>query len=239
MSEKLKQQLNSMISTSIDINYVGNPNEQAEGIVNVAFEELDKSKADSDEAVLSRKDSLDVAEVECENIQPNSLRELVNSDVQLDDGETNSMEVDSELNTKEDSRRESTKSDPFDTSAFDSQAFDAFESRFKATTIHITTSGDDPFASPFKTAKKSDNEKNEFDSFEPFVPKQPENTPFKAQKPKKKKDSFEDSDSDFDDDDDEEDNLKIVIKAKMKEPSDSGTGLCKFYKYCLSSSSHF
>src|SRR5699024_9189068 len=88
----------------------------------------------------------------------------------------------------------------------------------------LSSTKEDPFASPYRTAKASADEKDGFDTFEPFVPKQPENTPFKVAKPKKKKDSFEDSDFDDDDDDDDEgeENIRIVIRAKMKDGEDAG-----------------
>lgn len=196
---------------SIDIDFVGNPNKEATGFVNTAFDEVDKQVEDLE---MKKRDSVDIAEVQNDNIHPNTVRVLV---------------ADEEANPKNE-QEVTNNADPFDTSAFDSKAFEAFESRFETAESRVKSTSADPFASPFKTAtKSSDSGKNEFDTFEPFVPKQPENTPFRV--PKKKKDSFEDSDSDFDDDD-EEDNLRIVIKAKMKDSSDtSNTGLGKFSKY--------
>lgn len=199
----------------MDLNYIGKPNVNAEGIVNDAFDEQDKETKimdEIDDKNLVKKLSVDISEVVIDNIQPSSLRELVTNTV--DDITENA-----DLEAKEDIK------DPFDTSGFDSEAFEAFESRFESTNVDNkkSKSKDDPFASPFKSNVTVDSTKNEFDSFEPFVPKQPENTPYKIpKKPKKKKDSFEDSDSDFDDDDDEpEETFRIVIKAKTKDTNQS------------------
>lgn len=203
----------------MDLNYIGQPNVNAKGIVNDAFDELDKDKETKimdeslDDKELIKKLSVDISEVVIDNIQPSSLRELVTNTV--DDISENA-----DIEAKEDGK------DPFDTSGFDSEAFEAFESRFESTDIDNKKSKnkDDPFASPFKSNVAVDSTKNEFDSFEPFVPKQPENTPYKMpKKPKKKKDSFEDSDSDFDDDDDDEpeETFRIVIRAKTKDTNQS------------------
>ncbi|OTF84205.1 hypothetical protein BLA29_003863, partial [Euroglyphus maynei] len=207
-------------SDSFDLNYVGQPNVNAQGIINDAFHDEQDNKPESPQSKsmenepTERKSSVDVAEVTIENLQPNSLRELVEDNVdfpaQTTDGE--------ELPTSE-------SKDPFDTSGFDSKAFEAFESRFEATDNEEKIKND-PFASPFKTAKSSAEQDGigGFDTFEPFVPKQPENTPYKvAKKPKKKRDSFEDSDSFDDDDDDEpEESFRIVIRAKNNDTNQSG-----------------
>lgn len=247
----------------MDIFDPGNPNQEAEGIVNDAFDEMDqagkasaaaaassKPEKEPEEADILRKDSLtaassqrksslDVSEVDAKNIQPNDLRDLVAPNMAAD----NSSSVDREeeepvgLTQKKSSIIEESEAggeDPFDTSAFDADAFDAFESRFESTELgKAAIKSADPFASPYKSAKgpSSEDSKNAFDSFaEPFVPKQPENTPFhqatKATKPAKapkvKKDSFEDSfDSDGDEDSEAEENIKIVIRAKMKDSADA------------------
>ncbi|XP_075681280.1 stoned B isoform X3 [Dermatophagoides pteronyssinus] len=202
-------------SDSLDLNYVGQPNVNAQGIINDAFnDEQDKSESQiekTDKEATERKLSVDIAEVAIENLQPNSLRELVD----------NNMDFQEQTADIEESIHESN--DPFDTSGFDSKAFEAFESRFEATDNKekIVRIDDDPFASPYKTAKSNADQDGSggFDTFEPFVPKQPENTPYKvAKKPKKKKDSFEDSDSFDDDDDDEpEESFRIVIRAKNND----------------------
>nr|XP_046913121.1 protein stoned-B-like isoform X1 [Dermatophagoides farinae] len=209
---------------SLDLNYVGQPNVNAQGIINDAFnDEQDnnpesQSKKDIDERATDRMSSVDIAEVAIENLQPNSLRELIDNNMdyqaQTTDGDEPSLE----------------SKDPFDTSGFDSKAFEAFESRFEATdkSEKIVRIEDDPFASPYKTAKSNANNQDGiggFDTFEPFVPKQPENTPYKvAKKPKKKRDSFEDSDSfddDGDDDDEPEESFRIVIRAKNNDTNQS------------------
>ena len=202
-------------SDSLDLNYVGQPNVNAQGIINDAFnDEQDKSESQiekTDKEATERKLSVDIAEVAIENLQPNSLRELVD----------NNMDFQEQTADIEESIHESN--DPFDTKGFDSKAFEAFESRFEATDNKekIVRIDDDPFASPYKTAKSNADQDGSggFDTFEPFVPKQPENTPYKvAKKPKKKKDSFEDSDSFDDDDDDEpEESFRIVIRAKNND----------------------
>lgn len=237
-----------MITGSMDIYDVGNPNVEAEGIINDAFDSIDKQEVETMKEVppvvesplahsgesLVRKTSLDVCEVEANNIQPNDLRELVEpneDEVFSTVGDTektivveddpDEYQITTEVVDQQEVPINST--DPFDTSAFDSDAFDAFESRFEATEMQseLKTDTVDPFASPFKTAKPGDNT-NAFDSFEPFIPKQPENTPFHSKARPKKKDSFEDSDDD-DDDSEEEENIKIVIRAKMKDASDTGS----------------
>ena len=206
------------------MNYVGQPNVNAQGIINDAFnDEQDnnpesQSKKDIDERATDRMSSVDIAEVAIENLQPNSLRELIDNNMdyqaQTTDGDEPSLE----------------SKDPFDTSGFDSKAFEAFESRFEATdkSEKIVRIEDDPFASPYKTAKSNAINQDGiggFDTFEPFVPKQPENTPYKvAKKPKKKRDSFEDSDSfddDGDDDDEPEESFRIVIRAKNNDTNHS------------------
>ena len=232
----------------MDIFDVGNPNTTAEGIVNDAFDEIDKlDKTEATKVIkepepviehveseMVRKTSLDVCEVESDNIQPNDLRELVEPIQEMLNDESDMIEkIDSQIVENVDEQKEinpKNAEDPFDTSAFDSDAFDAFESRFEAadTLNDRKTISDDPFASPYKTSKSNDNEKNVFDTFEPFIPKQPENTPFKA-KPKKK-DSFEDSDFD---DDSEEENIRIVIRAKMKDTSQTDTGVATIGKFCI------
>ena len=252
--------LESTVSSSIDIYEIGNPNANAEGIINDAFEDkeqepkpmpsiqMEKEEEEEEKqlqsSVMARKKSLEVCEVESNYIQPNDLRELVEpnqsvtsaeENVEADENETieegiissktNSQSVVVTELVDEKSATEKKSTDPFDTSVFDSEAFDAFETRFEATDIHHTdtTHGvDDPFASPYRTSKSinNNNEKNVFDNFEPFIPKQPENTPFKS-KPKKK-DSFEDS-SCSEDDSDSDENIHIVIKAKMKDNADVGS----------------
>lgn len=205
--------LESITGCSIDIYDVGNPNLDAEGIINDAFDEIDKQ---DDKVVLARKDSVEVTEVESSYIQPNDLRELVEP---IEEMEISAEPSDICIEISE--NKAGGDDDPFDTSAFDSKAFDELESRFEATETGETggSIGVDPFASPYHSAKvpiNVDDDNNEFDSFEPFVPKQPENTPYKVPKPKK--DSFEDSDYS---DDSEDENIKIVIKAKMKDPGQS------------------
>lgn len=240
-----------LASDSVDIFDPGNPNQEAEGIINDAFDEMDQAGKDAAAAAAStpkeelpsgdsrksslssslRKSSLDVAEVDAKNIQPNDLRDLVAPSLAADnnssvDREEEEVVVPSE---KKSSIISEGGEDPFDTSAFDADAFDAFESRFESTELgKAAVKSADPFASPYKSAKgPSDDSKNAFDSFEPFVPKQPENTPFhqpkkSAKAPKVKKDSFEDSfDSDGDEDSEAEENIKIVIRAKMKDSGDA------------------
>ena len=106
--------------------------------------------------------------------------------------------------------------DPFDTSDFDSAAFDAFATKFDATAETGDNSGAsayDPFASPMKSVPKGkdDSEADVFDIFDPYASrpatKTPKNTPMKICRTDQDKDSF---------DDDEPDNLRIVIRAKMK-----------------------
>lgn len=197
---------------SIDIDEIGEPNASAQGIDNDAFDEVDQTQPS-----LERKHSIDIAPVDSRNVQPANLRKLIEKyDNDNDDNNNNNAEEPEEVK-------------------FDSEAFDAFDSEFEAkeigTTVNELTQENitaDPFASPFKikgpakTEDQEDDDKvNAFDStFEPVLPKQPENTPYKvATKPlkKKKKDSFEDSSDDDDDDDSEpEENLRIVIHERKK-----------------------
>lgn len=216
------------IHDSEDMADVGEPNQNAQGIDNDAFceHEVDDSPAVDPEN--DRKASIEVVQVESDNIQPSILRMLVepNSDqdsnapsvqarTDADNNETVDHEETGDVTLPVETDQEAA--DPFDTSSFDAKAFDAFNTRFESDSGSTTAVAVDPFASPFKTATNKDSNLNEFDtSFsEPFLPKQPDNTPFKKPN-KKKKDSFEDSDF-SDDDDDEQDNLRIVIKAKMKD----------------------
>ena len=109
--------------------------------------------------------------------------------------------------------------DPFDTSDFDSAAFDAFATKFDSTagTADNSTSYD-PFASPMKSIPKSKDVSESDDIFDIFDPytrpstKTPKNTPMKMTRTEQERDSF---------DDDEQDNLRIVIRAKMKDSSGS------------------
>ncbi|KPM10255.1 Adaptor complexes medium subunit-like protein [Sarcoptes scabiei] len=207
-----KLQFEEIVSAENVGDYVEEPSENIEGIVNDAFDEHDdlEQYEQSDDVEKKFKTSIDISEVQIDNIQSKELRDLID----------NSNDDDYQLHSEAIKK----SSDPFDTSAFDSEAFDAFQSRFEATNQKTNPSNttDDPFASPYKTVKLSsiDDEKT-FDTFEPFVPKQPENTPFKAaKKARKKKDSFEDSSFDDDDDDDDKENFRIIINENKTIDSD-------------------
>ena len=187
------------LSTQDSINDVGQPNENAVGIINDAF----------DDATIEH--DIHEQKLPSENIEEPQPQD-VNEETQEVYEPMNTVEPPNEIEA------EMIHEDPFDTSKFDSAAFDRFNETFESQTTETKTKTTfDPFASPLKSIKKGkDEEQSGFDSFDPFSKpnfKVPKNTPLKTAKVESK-DSFDDYD--------DNENIKIVIRAKMKDKIDSG-----------------
>ena len=200
------------LSTQDSINDVGQPNENAVGIINDAFDDGTIEHGIQHEQQLP---SENIEEPQDVNEEPQDVNE------EPQDVNEETQEVYEPMNTVEppnENEAEMIHEDPFDTSMFDSVAFDRFNENFESQTTKTKTKATyDPFASPLKSVKKGkDEEQSGFDSFDPFSKpnfKVPKNTPLKTAKVESK-DSFDDYD--------DNENIKIVIKAKMKDKIDSG-----------------